>query len=187
VLEGFMPQPKPIEQLRGLLDERKKVAEKVTEVQATLNEIKTEVSASLAEQCLHKAVTAVEFKEQLMKAEHNYERLLQALRDMQAQIEDRVRPVAQQVVEAEIERLRSLSEQHRSALTDCLAQIDQHILSCRAQMEQYEQTRSNLAALSDRLTNLGANPERLPEGLSPENIRDLLLARVEGLRAAGKL
>lgn len=182
-----MLQPNPIERLHSLLHERDKVAQKATELQATLHDIKSKVSISLAEQWLKHAGAAVEFKEQLMKEEQNYERLLQALRDMQAQIEARVRPVAEQVVHAEIERLRSLSEQQRNALSDCLAQIDERILSCRAHMDQYQQTRSSLTALSERLSNLGANPDHLPDSLPVENLRDLILARVEGLRAQGKL
>jgi hypothetical protein len=122
-----------------------------------------------------------------MQEEQNYERLLQALRDMQLQIEERVRPVAEQVVQAEIERLRSLSQQHKNTLTDCLAHIDENILGCRAHMAQYQEIRSNLAALSERLANLGADPERLPEHLPAESLRDLILSRVEGLRAEGKL
>jgi hypothetical protein len=126
------------------------------------------------------------FKGHLVKEEQSYERLLQALRDMQAQIEERVRPVAEQVVQAEIARLRSLSEEHRSALSDCLAHIDQSILSCRSQLDHYQQTRSNLVALNERLRKLGAHPESAPE-LPAENLKDLILARVEGLRVDGKL
>jgi hypothetical protein len=122
----------------------------------------------------------------LVKEEHNYERLLEALRDMQAQIEERVRPVAEQVVQAEIARLRSLSEDHRSALSNCLAQIDETILSCRAQMDQYQQRRSDLAAVNERLRKLGAHSESPPD-LPAENLKDLILARVERLRADGKL
>jgi hypothetical protein len=122
----------------------------------------------------------------LVKEEQSYERLLEALRDMQAQIEERVRPVAEQVVQAEIARLRSLSEEHKSALSSCLAQIDESILSCRTQLDQYQQTRSNLAALNERLRKLGAHSENPPE-LPAENLKDLILARVEGLRADGKL
>jgi hypothetical protein len=132
------------------------------------------------------AEQASRFKGHLVKEEQNYERLLEALRDMQAQIEERVRPVAEQVVQAEIARLRSLSDEHRSALSDCLTQIDQSILSCRAQMDQYQETRSNLAALNERLRKLGAHSES-PPNLPAENLKDLILARVENLRADGKL
>jgi vacuolar-type H+-ATPase subunit I/STV1 len=123
----------------------------------------------------------------LMKEEQTYERLLRSLQDMQEQIEERVRPVAEQVVQAEVERLRSLSKQQQAFLNDCLTHIDQSILSCRTQMEEYRQTRSDLAALNEHLTNLGAQPVALPDYLPTKNLGDLILARVQGLRAQGKI
>lgn len=122
-----------------------------------------------------------------MKEEQSYERLLRVLHDMQAQIEERVRPVAQQVVQAEVERLQNLSIQKRSILNDCLALIDQTILDCRSQMEEYRQTRSALSAANERLADLGAEPIAVPDHFPTESLGDLILARVEGLRAEGKI
>jgi hypothetical protein len=122
-----------------------------------------------------------------MKEEQTYERLLRALHDMQAQIEERVRPVAEQVVQAEIERLQGLSTQQKTILNDCLALIDQTILDCRIQMEEYRQTRSALSLLNQRLAELGAEPVAVPDYFPTENLGDLILARLEGLRAEGKI
>ena len=122
-----------------------------------------------------------------MKEDQTYARLLQALHDMQAQIQDRVRPVAEQVVKAEVERLRVLSEQQKTILNDCVAHIDQSILNCRKQMNEYRQTRSELVTLNDRLSNLGAEPIVVPDTYPTENLADLILARVQRLRAAGKI
>jgi hypothetical protein len=122
-----------------------------------------------------------------MKEEQTYERLLRVLHDMQAQIEERVRPVAEQVVQAEVERLQSLSIQKRSILNDCLALIDKTILDCRTQMEEYRQTRSALSAVNERLADLGAEPVAVPDYFSTESLGDLILARLEGLRAEGKI
>jgi hypothetical protein len=173
---------KPIEQLPSLLDEGKKVAQKGADARIAPGAIKTGVATAPA-----RPGTTVEFKERLMKEEQDHERLLQTLRDMQAQIEERVRPAAEQVVRAEIERLRSLSQQQKSTMRDCLAHIDESILSCRAHMAQYQEMRANLTALSERLVNLGADPESLPDHLPSESLGDLILARVEGLRDEGKL
>jgi len=68
--------------------------------------------------------------------------------------------------EQEVERLRSQSEQQRSILKDCLAHIDQSILNCRSQMDEYRQTRSDLVALNERLANLGAEPVAVPGSFS---------------------
>jgi hypothetical protein len=123
----------------------------------------------------------------MMREEQTYERLLRVLHDMQAQIEERVRPVAEQVVQVEVERLQSLSMHQKSILNDCLALIDQTILDCRIQMEEYRQTRSALLVLNQRLADLGAEPVAAPDHFPTENLGDLILARLEGLRSEGKI
>ena len=122
-----------------------------------------------------------------MKEEQTHERLLQALGDIQAQIEGHVRPVAKQVIQAELERLRNLSEQQKSILKDCLMRIERTILDCQSQMEEYRQTRSDLAALNQQLASLGAEPIPMPNHLPAETLGDLILSRVEELRVEGKI
>lgn len=122
-----------------------------------------------------------------MREEHTYERLLQSLKDMQAQIEDRVRPVAAQVVQAEVDRLRALSERQRNVLNDCLAHIDESILSCRDRFKEYLQTRADLIALNERLATLGADPAQVPDDVPLRDLNDIIAARVNGLRMEGKI
>lgn len=122
-----------------------------------------------------------------MKEEQAYERLMQALHEMQTEIEEGVIPVAEQVVQREVERLRSQSEQEKSILQECLAHIDQSILNCRAQIDEYRQTRSDLVALNERLANLGAESVMVPDHFPAENLGDMILARLQGLRAKGKI
>ena len=121
-----------------------------------------------------------------MKEEQAYGRLMQVQHEIQTQIEQGVRPVAGRVVQQEVERLRSQSEQQRSMLKDCLAHIDQSILNCRSQMDEYRQKRSDLVALNERLANLGVEPMAVPDYFPAENLGDLILARL-GLRAKGKI
>jgi hypothetical protein len=180
-------QQRAIEQLHGLLSERVKVAEKITGVQAALGQVRQDLSRALARQYLGTLPSGSEFKEDLMKEEQTYERLLKALHDMQSQIEERVRPVAQQVIEAEVARLRELSEYHRSALRDSVSRIDENILSCRSFMDQYQQRRSDLASVNERLSKLGADPVPVPDVLPEQNLADIIHARLEGLRMEGKL
>ena len=180
-------EPQPIEQLHNLLCERGKVTEKITGVKTALGTIRRSLSAALAQQYMHTAQPGIEIREDLMKEEQTYERLLQALHDMQAQIEERVRPIAEQVIQAEVERLRDLSERHRSALQDSIAHIDENILNCRSHIDQYQQRRSDLAALNERLTKLGANPAPIPDFLPEANLGDIIRSRVDGLRTEGKI
>jgi hypothetical protein len=122
-----------------------------------------------------------------MKEEQAHERLLQALDDMQAQIDGYNRPVAKQAIQAGVERLRNLAEQRKSILNDCLMRIDRTILDCQSQMDEYRQRRSELAALNERLACLGAEPMPIPDHLPAETLEDLILARVQELRLEGKI
>ncbi len=180
-------EPQPIEQLYSVLSERGRVAEKITSVETALGTIRRSLSTALAHQYVQATRPGIEIREDLMKEEQTYERLLQALHDMQAQIEERVRPIAQQVVQAEVERLRDLSEQHRSALEESLAHIDQNILNCRSHIDQYRQRCSDLTVLNERLAKLGADPAPIPALLPESNLGDIIRARVDGLRTEGKI
>ena len=122
-----------------------------------------------------------------MKDEQTHEPLLEALGDIRAQIEGHLRPVAKQVVQAEVERLRSLSVQQKSILNECLMRIDRTLIDCQSQMEEYCQIRSDLVALNERLASLGAEPVPMPIHLAAETLGDLILARVQGLRVEGKI
>ena len=94
--------------------------------------------------------------------------------------------MTEQGLQQEVERLRSESEQQKSILQECLAHIDQSILNCRAQIDEYRQTRSDLVALNERLVNLGAESVAVPDHFPAENLEDLILARLQGLRAKGR-
>lgn len=126
-------------------------------------------------------------KENLIKEEQTYVRMLRALEDRKAQIEERVWPVAEQVVQAEVERLRDLSERHKSALAECLTQIDRSILDCRTHVNMYRERRSDLAIVIQRLAKLGAEPMPFPEEISAANFEDIIEARVAGLHSEGKI
>jgi hypothetical protein len=88
-----------------------------------------------------------------MKEEQTHQRLSETRDDIQAQIEGHVRPVAKQVIQTEVERLRNLSEQQKSILRNCLMRIDRTILDCQSQMEEYRQRRADLAALNEQLAS----------------------------------
>jgi hypothetical protein len=105
---------------------------------------------------------------------------------MQAQIEEGVHPLTEQGQQQEVARLRIESKQQKSILQECLAHIDQSILNCRTQIDEYRQTRSDLVALNERLVNLGAESVAVPDHFPAEKLEDLILARLQGLRAKGR-
>ena len=180
-------EQEPIEQLRKLMHEPGKVADKIVSIESTLNSIRDNLFAAASKQGLSRARPQDDMGRTLLKEEPSYERLLRALEDMKTQIEDRVRPVAEQVVQAEVERLRALSQRHKDALAQCLTQIDRTILGCRDHVNAYRETCSDLVMLNERLAKLGAEPVPLPKQIPAANFEDVIRARVEGLEAEGKI
>jgi len=109
----------------------------------------------------------------------SYERILQDLRDIRLQLEERVRPVAQYAVQAEIQRLLDLFEQRKNRLRACLADIDRDLNDCREHLSQYDELRAELAAANDRLKSLGADPLSLPEFPSPGSLVEMIVQRFQ--------
>ncbi len=116
-----------------------------------------------------------------------YSRLLQALRDMQAQINERIRPLAEEMVQDEMVRLRDQSDEQQNALNECLARIDQSILDCLTRMNEYQRCCADLTTINYRLSELGVAPEPLPPQISMDNLADVIAARLNDLRRDGKL
>jgi len=176
----------PIKQLQSILEDRGKVLEKISSIHSALGSFRTDSAAPEPESppatAMQPQTTANPFSD-----DRAYSRLLQTLRDMQAQIEERVRPLAQQVVELEVARLREQSSNDQAALNACLAQIDQCILNCVGQLDEYQKKHACLITLNERMAKLGAPAEPLPDPLSLESFDAAIQARVEGLRRHGKL
>jgi DNA repair exonuclease SbcCD ATPase subunit len=175
----------PIKQLQSLLDDRGKVLEKISGIQSALSSLKT--SASLTHALPSAGTTETQPKRVSVSENGAYERLFQTLRDMQSQIEERVRPLAQETVQTELTRLREQSTQEQAALKDCLMQIDQSVSSCVERLQEYQRRHAELIMLNERLVALGAASEPLPEGRFPENITDMINLRLQSLQSAGKV
>jgi len=109
----------------------------------------------------------------------SYESILQELRDIRIQLEERVRPAARYAVEAEVERLVGLFEQRKTRLRDCLARIDRDLIDCRDHLAEYDEIRAELAAANERLTSLGAQPLSLPEFPSPGSLVEMIVQRLQ--------
>ena len=163
------------------------MTEKFASVESALNSIRENLSAASSPQGMNDTGPHVCMRENWIKEEQTHERLFRALEDMKAQIEERVRPVAEQVVQAEVERLRDLSERHKNALAECLTQIDRSILGCRTHVNAYRERRSDLAIVIQRLAKLGAEPMPFPEEISAANFEDIIRARMAGLHSEGKI
>jgi DNA repair exonuclease SbcCD ATPase subunit len=173
----------PIKQLQGLIDDRSKVLEKISGIRSALDSITKTTNSIPSPQ----AVLAAENKSSQIPEDRLYNQLFQTLHNIQAQIEERVRPLAQQTIEIEVARLREMSNQDQTALLDCLARIDQCILSCMERVGEYQKRHSELTRLNERLATLGAEPQPLPDLWPAQDPGEMIRFRLEELRLQGKL
>lgn len=182
-----MPYPEPIEELHKLLTERKQLGEKMGEVQGTLSLVKKKISESLVQQYVTMTSEKVTIKEDLMRDEQSYERLLQALRDMHREIEERIRPVEEQIIQAEVDYLKGQFEQQKNALADCLGKIDQKILECQSHLTDYSRIHGDMNKLNEQLAKFGTGSLPVPDLFPVSSLPDLVMKRIDNLRSQGKL
>ena len=173
----------PIKQLQHLLDDPGKVLEKISRIQSALGSISTRTPSVDAPT----ATSLPPAAGSITKAESDtHSSLLQTLRDMQLQIEECLRPLAVQAVQAEAERLSEWVKLEQRALEECLARIDQSLLACVELIHESQKKHTDLSALKRRLEALGASPSSLPELSTSQDPSEIIQARLESLRRDGK-
>ena len=164
----------PIKQLQSFLDERGGVLEKISNIRSTLGSMRSEPLTSLTLQ----SAPNVSIDAAATEVGAHYRRLLQALHEMHAQIEQRVMPAAQLVVQNQIDQLRAQSDEKMAALRACLERIDQGVVQCLAGLDEYQTCYAALNTLNKNLTGLGASVEPLPAKISVEQLGETISARL---------
>lgn len=177
----------PLEKLVKLLADESRLDEKIRDTQAALMLVKKRVSEALAQHYVSTPESRIQLPEDLMREEQSYERLLQALQDMKNEIAKQIRPVEEQIIQANVDHLRQTFTQESRRLTKCLEEIDDNILACRQYLQDYERIRSGLHGLNEKLTQLGAESIQVPDGLSNADLGEIVKQRIENLRTQGKV
>jgi DNA repair exonuclease SbcCD ATPase subunit len=173
----------PIKRLQSLLDDRGKVLEKISGIHSALNSIKS-LTIPAGVQPLNASMSE---RESFSAGDNaGYERMLQTLSAMRSQIEDRVLPLAQQAVKTEADRLRQKSEQEQAALQDCIARIDECVLTCAKRMQEYQRRTAELNQLNEKLAALGVACEPLPQDQFAQDLGETIILRLQSLQLAGK-
>lgn len=176
----------PIKQLQRLLDDPGKVLERISRIQSALGSIHPPNSTAAPDTPVA-SLPPTETVAILKVEDRPYDNLLQMLRDMQAQIEECIRPLALLTVQAEVERLREQMRQERAALEECAEGIDRSLKSCLHRIDDSRSIYADLIALTGRLTELGAAAEPLPEFSTSQDSREIIHSRIEHLRGKGKI
>ena len=177
----------PVETLVKLLANDSRVDDRIRATQASLALAKKRVSESLAQHYIASSEPRIQLPEDLMREEQSYERLLQALQDMKSEIAKQIRPVEQQIIQANVDHLRQSFSQESRRLSKCLEEIDDNILACRQYLQDYERIRSGLKMLNEKLIQLGGDAIPIPDGLATTDLGEIVRQRIEHLRAQGKI
>jgi primosomal protein N'' len=177
----------PVEKLVKLIADESRVDERIRDTQAALILVKKRVSESLTQYYISTREPRIQLPENLMKEEQSYERLLQALQDMKSEIAKQIRPVEEQIIQANVDHLRQTFSQESRQLSKCLEEIDDNVLACRQYLQDYERIRSSLYGLNEKLTQLGAESVQVPDGLPTTDLGEIVRQRIEYLRLQGKI
>ncbi len=161
--------PSPLEKLVKLIADELRIDDKIRDTQAVLMLVKKRVSESLAQHYIATRESRIQLPEDLMREEQSYERLLQALQDMKSEIAKQIRPVEEQIIQANVDHLRQTFGQESQRLSKCLG------------------IRSGLFALNEKLTQLGAESIVIPDGLPTADLGEIVRQRIENLRYQGKI
>jgi chromosome segregation ATPase len=176
-----------VERLAKLLADETRIEEKIRDTKAALSIVQKRVSESLAKHYIAMKEPRIQMPEDLMREEESFERLLQALQDMKNEIAKQIRPVEEQIIQANVDHLRQIFTQESRRLCKCLDEIDENILACRQYLEDYERVRSSLHGLNEKLSQLGAESLPLPDGLPTLDLGEIVRERIEYLRSQGKI
>lgn len=183
----MIPTTGAIGKLAKLIADEARIDEKVRDTQAALALVKRRISESLVQHYVATKEPRVNLPEELMKEEQSYERLLQALQDMKSEIAKQIRPVEEQIIQANADHLRHSFNEETRRLGQCLEQIDENILACRKFLQEYERVRAGLYSLNEKLAQLGGESLSVPEPLPATDLGEVVKGRIEHLKSLGKI
>ncbi len=175
----------PIEELARLLSDEKRLDEEILATQAVLSRIKKKISESLVHHYINRTEGADPIEEDLMKREQANDRLLQALLDMKKEIQTRIRPIEEQIVQASVENIKESFDQKIKMLSDSLTAIDKKILDCLPHLQDYKQIQLELTTLNEKLSRLGEEPLSIPNSIPIEDFEGTIRHRIEYLKMRG--
>jgi hypothetical protein len=106
---------------------------------------------------------------------------------MKTEIAKQIRPVEEQIIQANVEHLRQSFNQETRKLNKCIDEIDENILACRQSLDDYERIRSSLHSLNEKICQFGADGVQMPESLPSSDLGEIIRQRIDHLRSQGKI
>ena len=114
------------------------------------------------------------------------ERLMNVILQMQFNLAHITETFRQQTAEVR-HQLEVIFEDEKKVLESCLNGIDERLKECSTFVEDYKRQYAELSVMSERLRQLGAEPNPLPLGLPADRVEGVVAWRLQELRAQGKI
>jgi hypothetical protein len=114
------------------------------------------------------------------------ERLMDIILQMKINLTHINETLAQQTYEIR-EQLALVFDHEQRTLQRCLETFDERLKECSTLVHDYQRRYAELAAMRDKLVQLGAEPSSLPPPLPGETIDSIIAGRMRGLIDAGRL
>lgn len=114
------------------------------------------------------------------------ERLMNVILQMQINLAHVIDTFQQQTTEVR-RQLEVIFEDEKKVLDGCLSGIDERLRECSGVVEDYKRHYAELSLMSERLRQLGAEPNALPAGLPADRVDGVVAWRLQELRARGKI
>ena len=113
--------------------------------------------------------------------------LFQALVDARNNLEQKIDSLYEQIRHAQLERFEAAFQEQKDAFADCLDGIDQQIVKLSVYLEEGQRLYDSLRELNEKFAEFGTEPHAMPEALAGGNLVAVLTARIDRLRAEGKI
>jgi len=85
------------------------------------------------------------------------------------------------------QQLNGVFEEQKRSLEKSLSVIDSKLQECSASMQDCQRLSGSLAAMREKLVQLGGDPSAMPALLGMEPVDEVLTARLRRLKELGKL
>jgi hypothetical protein len=123
-----------------------------------------------------------------MKAENDSDTLFQALVDIKNILNETISSLSENIRRAQLQYLEDAFQQQKAVAAECLDGIDDQLIKLSLYIEEYQRLRASLKDLSDnKIPALGGTPPAMPDALGGETLAGILAARIDYLKAQGRV
>ena len=122
-----------------------------------------------------------------MKTGQAYDVMFQALVGIRNYLEQKSDSIYGEIRRAQLERFEAAFQEQKDAFADCLDGIDQEIVTLSVYTEECQRLYGSLRELNEKFAELGTEPHAMPEAIAGDGLVAILAARIERLRAEGKI